>query len=131
MSTPQDEMRAKFEAWATCEGQWPKAIQRDASSGEYKLLQTANDWVAWQAAEAAQAEALAAVTRERDALREYIRCSKHYDKVLSVRSQTLTEQVAHHAVMDEARVKLQLAEDEAGKYLATLTTTAPGAQEQA
>jgi hypothetical protein len=68
MTTQQDEMRAKFEHWASDEGSYPKAVQRHGES--YLLMQTANSWVVWQAATAAHSEALAAVTRERDALRE-------------------------------------------------------------
>lgn len=47
-------MRQRFEWWYSDEGQSPKAIEKDGR-GSYLLLQTANAWRVWQAAdEAAQ-----------------------------------------------------------------------------
>lgn len=52
-------LRAAFEAWMSDDGKYPKAVERD-SSGAYRLMQTATNWTAWQAADAA------AVARERE-----------------------------------------------------------------
>ena len=40
--------RAAFEEWATNEGKWPKAVDRD-HNGCYLLLQTSYAWTVWQA----------------------------------------------------------------------------------
>lgn len=52
MSDQQE--RAAFEAWATDNGEYPKAVERD-SAGNYRLLKVHTDWIAWQAARAALA----------------------------------------------------------------------------
>ena len=53
---PTDPVRAKFEARASDNGKWPRAIER--SGDGYKLMQTHSDWMAyrdgWNAALAAQ-----------------------------------------------------------------------------
>lgn len=47
--TSTEQERAEFEAWASDNGKWPKAIERD-SKGDYLLLQTATGWMWWQEA---------------------------------------------------------------------------------
>lgn len=43
-----ETMREQFEAWASDNGQFPRAIER---SGEgYRFLATQNNWQVWQAA---------------------------------------------------------------------------------
>lgn len=49
MTHHTDAERALFEAVASDDGKWPKAIERDAK-GNYLLLTTANGWMWWQAA---------------------------------------------------------------------------------
>lgn len=51
---PATDEREAFEAVASDNGQWPKAIERDAR-GNYVLLTTANGWIWWRAARAALA----------------------------------------------------------------------------
>lgn len=41
-------MQSAFEAWASDNGAWPKAVERDTSG--YRLMQTESSWIAWQAA---------------------------------------------------------------------------------
>lgn len=52
--TSTEQERALFEAVASDDGKWPKAIERDAK-GNYLLLTTANGWMWWQAARRAPA----------------------------------------------------------------------------
>ena len=52
MADLSDEDRQRFEAWASDDGTWPKAIERDAT-GQYKLSITAHSWTVWRAAIAA------------------------------------------------------------------------------
>lgn len=52
MADLSDDDRRRFEAWASDDGTWPKAIERDAS-GQYKLSITAHSWTVWRAAIAA------------------------------------------------------------------------------
>ena len=42
-----DACRNTFEKWASCEGEWNKAIERDRN-GEYLLMQTHLQWGAWK-----------------------------------------------------------------------------------
>jgi hypothetical protein len=49
MTHHTDAERALFEAVASDDGKWPKAIERDAK-GNYLLLTTANGWMWWRAA---------------------------------------------------------------------------------
>lgn len=51
-----EQERAAFEAWATDNGEYPKAVERD-SAGNYRLLKVHTDWIAWQAGRAALAAA--------------------------------------------------------------------------
>lgn len=43
------ELREKFEAWASDDGKWPKAVERNAR-GNYLLASTGTAWTVWQAA---------------------------------------------------------------------------------
>ena len=52
MADLSDDDRRRFEAWASDDGAWPKAIERDAA-GQYKLSITAHSWTVWRAAIAA------------------------------------------------------------------------------
>ena len=54
MTHQEEAERAAFEAVASDDGKWPKAIERDAK-GNYLLLTTANGWMWWQAARRAPA----------------------------------------------------------------------------
>lgn len=54
MTHQTEAERALFEAVASDDGKWPKAIERDAK-GNYLLLTTANGWMWWQAARRASA----------------------------------------------------------------------------
>lgn len=54
MTHHTDTERQAFEAVASDDGKWPKAIERDAK-GNYLLLTTANGWMWWQAARRAPA----------------------------------------------------------------------------
>lgn len=47
--TSTEQMRAEFEALASDQGKWPKAIERDAK-GDYMLMQIAAGWQWWQQA---------------------------------------------------------------------------------
>lgn len=49
--TDTTELRAAFELWASDEGRWPAAVERDAA-GCYKLAQTVTLWFAWKAGHA-------------------------------------------------------------------------------
>lgn len=49
MTHEKDTERQAFEAVASDNGKWPKAIERDAK-GNYLLLTTANGWMWWKAA---------------------------------------------------------------------------------
>lgn len=49
--TNTDKMRESFEKWASDDGRWPQAIERNGD--EYKFMRTAVDWRVWQAAHAA------------------------------------------------------------------------------
>ena len=42
-----EKMRQQFEAWATDDGKWPKAVERNGDT--YKFMKTHTDWLAWQA----------------------------------------------------------------------------------
>ena len=42
-------LRKEFEEWISPNGDWPKQIER-GSDGGYKLMQTHQQWLAWQAA---------------------------------------------------------------------------------
>ena len=42
--------REAFEAWASNDGAWTRAIERDGA--DYKLMQTSSNWRAWKAARA-------------------------------------------------------------------------------
>lgn len=43
-------LRQRFERWYSDDGKSPKAVERDGRGG-YLLLQTANAWTVWQAAD--------------------------------------------------------------------------------
>lgn len=47
-STPTTEREA-FEAWASDDGAWPKAVEK-SPSGSYRLMSTHSSWIAWQSA---------------------------------------------------------------------------------
>ena len=47
-----EQERERFEAFASDNGKWMKAIERDAN-GNYRLLTTNTGWLWWQAATAA------------------------------------------------------------------------------
>jgi len=47
MSDEQDLMRAFFEESMSSQGEWPKAIEKNADGG-YRLMNTAASWEAWQ-----------------------------------------------------------------------------------
>lgn len=53
--TSTEQERKLFEAFASDDGKWPQAIERDAK-GNYLLLTTAHGWMWWQAARRAPAE---------------------------------------------------------------------------
>ena len=57
MTHHTDAERKLFEAFASDNGNWPKAIERDAK-GNYLLLTTENGWMWWQAARSAPAAPL-------------------------------------------------------------------------
>ena len=54
MTQNTDQERKLFEAFASDDGKWPQAIERDAK-GNYLLLTTAHGWMWWQAARRAPA----------------------------------------------------------------------------
>lgn len=41
------DSRQQFEEWASDNGKWPQAVERNGDS--YKLMKTHTDWLAWQA----------------------------------------------------------------------------------
>ena len=45
----EEQVKEAFEKWASDEGMWMAAIERN-SNGYYKLMQTQSHWVVWQAA---------------------------------------------------------------------------------
>lgn len=45
----EETLRENFEWWASDHQTWPKAVERDRD-GDYLLMQTASDWMAWKAA---------------------------------------------------------------------------------
>lgn len=45
------DSRKQFEEWASDNGEWPQAIERNGEG--YKFMKTHTDWLAWQASRAA------------------------------------------------------------------------------
>jgi hypothetical protein len=42
------DSRQQFEEWASDNGKWPKAVERNGEG--YKFMKTHTDWLAWKAA---------------------------------------------------------------------------------
>lgn len=110
MSTPQlsdEQIEALFEANKAAPG---------------KILRVTIGRAIEQAATAAQSEALAAVTRERDALLEFFDADEAVSRVYDEVSPGLSSVPAGHTE------RLRLAVERRSTARATLTPTAPGAQ---
>ena len=68
MSNEQDLMRVRFEESMSSQGEWPKAIEKNADGG-YRLMNTAASWETWQDAwQAARQQAVPSDTAKRRAL---------------------------------------------------------------
>ena len=64
------DVRARFEAWASDGGKFPKAVERTCYDDGYRLMATHLYWLAWQAAHTDMA----------GEVRELVEADREYDK---------------------------------------------------
>jgi hypothetical protein len=58
------DMRRAFEAWATNDGKYPRATERNPVNGEYLLAFASSGWNVWQAATEASSARIARLEEE-------------------------------------------------------------------